>query len=76
MPPVRSLAFKHYAYIIAVILLLGEIMPIYSYYTKKKLIYIIIIAFFSCQPSSYIKCIKSNIHSSYNIRLVSNAKYT
>ena len=75
MSLVRILAFKRHTYIILVILLLGEIMPIYSYYTEKKLVYIIIIALFSCQPSSYIKCIKLNIYSSYNIRLVSNTKY-
>ena len=48
MPPVRFLAFKRRIYIVAVIFLLGEIMPIYFYYIEKKLVYIIIIAFFSC----------------------------
>ena len=48
MPFIRSLVSEYYAYIIAVILLLSKIMPIYSYYTKKKLVYIIIIAFFGC----------------------------
>jgi hypothetical protein len=48
MPSVRSLASKCYTYIIAVILLLSEIMPIYSCYTKKKLVYIIIAAPFGC----------------------------
>jgi hypothetical protein len=33
MPPVRSLVFKHYAYVVVLILLLSEIMPTYSYYT-------------------------------------------
>ena len=75
MPPIRSLVFKHYAYIIVGIFLLGEIMPIYSRYTKKKLVYIIIIVLFSRQPSSYIKCTKSNIRLSCNVKLVSNAKY-
>ena len=75
MPPIRSTAFKCRACTILVILLLGKIMPIYSYYVKKKLVYIIIIASFSCQPSSYIKCTKLNIHLSYNIKLVSNTKY-
>ena len=41
MPPVRFLASKYRAYIIAVILLLGEIMPIYSCYIEKKVVYII-----------------------------------
>ena len=48
MPPIRFLASEHYAYIIILILSLGAIMPIYSYYTKKKLVYIIIVAPFSC----------------------------
>ena len=44
MPFIRSLASKHHAHAVAVILLLGEIMPSYSYYKEKKLVYIIIIA--------------------------------
>ena len=75
MPFIRSLASKCYAYIVSVILLLGEIMPIYSYCVKKKLVYIVIITPFGCQPSFYIKCTKSNIHSSCNVRSVSNAEY-
>ena len=46
IPFIRSLASKHYTYTIAVIFLLSEIMPIYSCYIKKKLVYIIIITFF------------------------------
>ena len=48
MPSIRSSAFKYYAYVVAVILLLGEIMSIYSCCVEKKLVYIIIVA-----PSSY-----------------------
>ena len=48
MPLIRSLASKRYTYIIAVILLLGEIMPTYSRYAEKKLVYIIIIAPSGC----------------------------
>ena len=44
MPPVRPLVSKHRACIIAVILSLSEIMPMYSCCTKKKLVYIIIAA--------------------------------
>ena len=44
MPPIRSLVSKRRAYAVAVILLLGEIMPSYSYCEEKKLIYIAIIA--------------------------------
>ena len=75
MPPIRSSASKCCAYIIAVILLLGEIIPSYSRYKEKKLVYIIIIALFSHQPSSCIKCTKLNMHLSCNVKLVSNAKY-
>ena len=75
MPPVRSLASKCCAYIVAVILSLGEIMPSYSRYKEKKLVYIIIIAPSNHQPSFYIKCTKLNMYSSCNIRLVFYAKY-
>ena len=77
IPPIRSLVFKHLAYrskLVAVILLLGKIMPIYSYCAEKGLVYIIIIAPFSYQPSSYMEYTKSNMHSSCNIYLVSDAK--
>jgi hypothetical protein len=47
MPPVRSLASKHCTYIITLILLLGKIMPTYSYCAVKGLVYIIIAAPFS-----------------------------
>ena len=75
MPSIRSLASKHRVYAVAVIFLLGEIMPSYSYCDKKKLVYIIIIALFSCQPFSCFKCTKLNIRLSCNIKSVSNAKY-
>ena len=75
MPFIRSLASKRCVYIVAVILLFSEIMPSYSRYKEKKLVYIIITALFSRQPSFYIKCTKLNIYLSYNIRSVSNAKY-
>ena len=69
------MAFKYYAYIVAVILLLGEIMPSYSCYKEKKLVYIVIIAPFNYQPSFYIKYTKSNIYLFCNIKSVSNIKY-
>jgi hypothetical protein len=50
MPPIKSSAFKHLAYrskLVAVILLLGKIMPSYSRCEEKGLIYIAIIALFS-----------------------------
>ena len=75
MPFIRSLVFKRYTYIISVIFLLSEIMPIYSRCTKKKLVCITIIALSSHQPSSCSKCTKSNIYSSYNIKSVSDTEY-
>ena len=74
MPPIKSSASEYYTHVVAIILLLGEIMPTYSYYILKGLVYIAIIAPPSRQPSSYIKCIKLNMRSSYNVKLVSNAK--
>ena len=76
MPPIRSLAFKRRTYTVAVILLLNEIMPSYSYCKEKKLVYIIIIALFSHQPSFYIKCTKSNMCFSCNIQSVSDTEYS
>ena len=74
MPLIRSLASKRRAYTVAVILLLGEIIPSYSHYNEKKLVYIIIITPFSRQPSSYFKCTKLNIYLSCNVRSVFNIK--
>ena len=75
MPLVRSLAFKCCTHVVAVILLLGKIMPIYSYYMLKGLVYIAIIAPLGCQPSFYTKYTKLNMRLSCDIRLISNAKY-
>ena len=47
MPFIRSLASKHHACIVLVILSLGEIMSMYLHYTKKKLVYIVIATPFS-----------------------------
>ena len=74
MPFIRSLVSKCYTYIVALILLLGVIMPIYSYYTEKKLVCVIITAPFNYQPSSCFKYIKSNMRLSYNIHSVFNTK--
>ena len=76
MPPIRSSLSNYYNRLVITILSLGVIMPSYSYYAKKKLVYVAIAALSSCQPSSYAKCIKLNIWLSYNIQSVSNAKYT
>ena len=64
MPPIRSLVSKRTAYyfkLVAVILLLGKIMPTCSCYIEKGLVYVIIIALSNYQPSSYIKCTKLNM---------------
>ena len=75
MPFIRCLVSKCYTYIVSVILSLSEIMPTCSRYTEKKLVYIIIIAPSSYQPSFYIKYTKLNIYLSYNIKSVLDAEY-
>ena len=75
MPFIRSSASKRCTYIVAIILSLSKIMPTYSRCVLKGLVYIAIIAPLGCQSSSYIKYTKLNIRLSYNVRLVSNAKY-
>ena len=75
MPFIRSLASKRYAYTVAVILSFSEIMPSCSYCEEKKLVYIIIVAFFGRQPFSYIKYTKLNMCLSCNIKSVSNTEY-
>jgi hypothetical protein len=77
IPPIKSLAFKHlahYSKLIAVILLLGEIMPLYSCYKEKELVYIVIIAPSNHQPSSCSECTVLNIHLSCNIQLISDTE--
>ena len=75
MPFIRFLVSKCRAYMVTLILSLGVIIPMCSYYTEKKLVCVIIAAPFGRQPSSCSKCIKLNICSSCNIKSVSNAKY-
>ena len=75
MPLIKSLAFERRLRLVLLILSLGEIMPSYSYCVEKKLSYVIILAFSSCQFSFYTKCTKLNIRSSCDVRSVSNAKY-
>ena len=76
MPLVKSLASKRRARVVTVILLLGEIMPTYSYCMLKGLVYIAIIAPLGRQPSSYTKYTKLNIRLSCDVRSVFNAKCT
>ena len=78
MPLVRSLVFKrttHRFKLVAVIFLLGKIIPTYSYYAEKGLVYITIIAPLGRQLFFYTKCTKLNMCLSCNIKSVSNAKY-
>ena len=75
MPPIGSLASKRYTYIILTILLLGKIIPTYSYCEEKKLVYIAISAPSGCQPSSYTKYTRVNIQLFCNVWSVSNAQY-
>ena len=75
MPSIRSSASAYYTKLIAIIFSLSKIIPSYSCYKEKKLVYIIIAAPFSYQPSSYIKYTKLNIYLSYNVRSVSDTKY-
>ena len=72
---IRSLASIHYTLLTTSISLDGEIMSPYSCYIKKGLVCVAIIAFFSCQPSSYSKYTKANTCFLCNVRLVSTNKY-
>ena len=76
---IKSSVFKRLAYyfkLVAIILSLSEIIPTCSHYAEKGLVYIIIIALFSCQLSFCTECTKLNIYSSCDVRSVSNTKYT
>ena len=75
MPFIKSSISAYCAKLVAVIFLLSEIMPSYSCYKEKKLVYIIITAPFGRQPSFYIKYTKLNIRLSCNVKSVSDTKY-
>ena len=75
MPPVRSTAFRRHNKLMLLILSISKVMPSCSYYIKKGLLCIAIMSPFSCQPSLYNKYTTANMRLSYNIYLVSNAKY-
>ena len=72
MPP--SVASVRHTILIALILSVSKVISSYSYYIKKGLVYIIITAPSSRQPSSYAKYTKANIRSSCNVYSISNAK--
>ena len=76
MPSIRSSTSERRTCVIVVILSLSKIMPTYFYCVLKGLVYIIIIAPLGRQPSFYTKCTKLNIRLSYDVRSVSNTKYT
>ena len=75
MPPIRSIASKYCACVVAVILLLSEIMPTCSRYAEKGLVCIAIANFSARQPSSCSKYTKLNTYILYNIRLILFNKY-
>ena len=75
MPLIRSFIFKYYALLIVSIFLNKEIMNPYSYYKKKRLVYIILMTSFSYQPFSYLECTKINTYLLYNICSIPLNKY-
>ena len=76
MPSIKSLFSNYCNQLVTTILSFSEVMPSYSCYIEKKLIYIAITAPSGYQPFLYTKCTQVNIKSSYNVRSVSNTKYT
>ena len=75
MPFIKSSTFKRYTLLAISISFNREIISLYSRYTKRGLVYIIIIFLFSRQPSSYSKYTKANTYLLYNMRLVPFNKY-
>ena len=71
MPPIRSTISKRHTLLATSISLNREIISPYSYYTRKRLVYVIITNPFSRQLSFYAECTKSNTYTSCNMRLVS-----
>ena len=62
--------------IVSTILSLSEVILACSRCAKKGLVYVAIASPSGRQPSSYAKCIKANMRSSYNVRSVLDTKYT
>ena len=75
MPFIKLSALKYYALLTTSISLNGEIISPYSCYTKKGLVYIIIISPSSRQPAFYSKCTKAKTYLLYDVRLVPLNKY-
>ena len=77
MPKVSSSShLQRYTYTITLILLTGIIIGPYLRCSKKGLVCVAIATPSSRQPSSYLEYTKSNIRLGYNIRSISNSKYT
>ena len=76
MPLQRLLPQAHRcAYVVIIILLLGEVIPSYSCCAEKELVYVAIAAPSNCQPSFYAECTKLNTRLSCNIQSVFNVEY-
>jgi hypothetical protein len=60
MPSIRSIASEHSMLFTISISLNGEIMSLCSYYTKKGLVYIVLVFPFRYQPFSYLEYTKVN----------------
>ena len=75
MPSIRFSTLERRAFFTAFISLDGEIISPYSCYAKKGLVYIIITALFSRQPSSCFKYIKVNTYLLCDVCLVFINKY-
>jgi len=71
-----SLTARHVRTVAAILSLSKIILSLYSRCLRKGLVYITLANPSLQQPFSYLECIKVNIYSSYNIRSISNAKYT
>ena len=75
MPSIRLSVSERCALLTTYISLNREIMSLCFYYTKKRLIYIIIINPFGRQPFSYAKYTKLNTYILFNMHSVSLNKY-
>ena len=75
MPPIRLSTLEYCTLLASSISLNKEIISPCSRYTKKGLVYVIIISLTNYQPSFYFKCTKANTRLLYNMRSVPLNKY-
>jgi hypothetical protein len=61
MPPIRYSSSNYYNRLVTTILSLSVIIPSYSRYAEKKLVYVAIAAPSGRQPSSYTKYTQVNM---------------